>query len=296
MKYLLVTPLLIFVLFLIAFPAVYDIYLSVHDTSLENLQGTAKFIGLSNFVSTLKDPTFRHSLLFSLKFASVVTLIEVFVGLMLALYFYHFFKRHDWVMTFILIPMMIAPAILAIMFRLMLNEFIGIIPQYLRMLGLGNINLMGPHWIFTTLVVIESLQWTPFAFLITYAGLQGIPLEMFEAARVDGASSFQIFFRIMLPLLTPALVITSFIRFIDTFRIFDNIYVLTGGGPGDLTTSISIYIYRTAFKFGTLGKSVAASLFLLVLSLITLVIAMKFILRGSTGAETKISKKSKSMA
>ena len=105
MKYLLVTPLLIFVLFLIAFPAVYDIYLSVHDTSLENLQGTAKFIGLSNFVSTLKDPTFRHSLLFSLKFASVVTLIEVFVGLMLALYFYHFFKRHDWVMTFILIPM-----------------------------------------------------------------------------------------------------------------------------------------------------------------------------------------------
>ena len=280
-KYLLVAPLLIYILLLIVFPTVYDAYLSIHNTSLENLQKPSTFVGLSNFISTIQDVTFWHSLFFSFRFAVVATIIEVLVGLALALYFYHFFhQRHEWVMTFILLPMMVAPAILAVMFRLMLNDFIGIVPQYLKMIGLGNINLMGPHWIFVTVVVIEALQWTPFAFLIIYAGLQTIPPQLFDVARVDGANPLQIFSRITLPLLIPTLAITGFLRFVDSFRVFDNIYVLTGGGPGDLTTSISIYIYKVAFKFGALGKSVAASIFLLVLSLIALAVSIRFILRG----------------
>jgi multiple sugar transport system permease protein len=155
-----------------------------------------------------------------------------------------------------------------------------VVPLYLEMLGLTP-NLLGPDWVLTTVIVIDVLQWTPFALLLLLTARQTIPGELYDAARADGASAWQTLRRVTLPLLVPAIAIAGFIRFIDSFRVFDHIYVLTGGGPGDQTTSISIYIYKSFFQKQQLGVAVAASMVLLALSLAMLFAIMRFMLRGS---------------
>jgi len=116
------------------------------------------------------------------------------------------------------------------------------------------------------LSVVETLQWTPFAFLLFYMAYQAIPGDVREAAAIDGASPWQILTTIELPLMRPTIVLALFVRFIDGFRVFDNVYTLTGSGPGGSTTSLSIYVYQAFFKQGAIGKAVAASVVLFVAS------------------------------
>ena len=208
-----------------------------------------------------RDPAFWAALGFSLRFAVAATLTEVLLGLVLALALEPLLARHRWLMAFLLLPMMVSPALLGVMWRLLLNEFVGIVPAYLDQLGLSA-NLLGPEWVVTTLVLIEVLQWTPFAFLILFTGLQAIPAELLEAARIDGAGAWQRLRRVVLPLLLPAIGIAAGVRFIDGFRVFDHIYVLTGGGPGTLTTSASIHVYKSFFQTDELGRAVAEAMLL----------------------------------
>jgi multiple sugar transport system permease protein len=175
---------------------------------------------------------------------------------------------------------MISPALIGIMYRLMLNDFVGVVPQYLGMLGI-DVELLGPDWVFTTLVVIEILQWIPFALLALLTAYQSIPSELLEAARIDGGGVFAVFRFVTWPIMIPAIAITTFIRFIDSFRVFDHIYVLTGGGPGTLTTSVSLYIYKEFFEQQRIGMAVAASMFLLLGSVLVLRLAMVWVLRGA---------------
>jgi multiple sugar transport system permease protein len=123
---------------------------------------------------------------------------------------------------------------------------------------------------FTTLVVVESLQWTPFALLILHSAYAAIPLEVREAAALDGAGALKRLLYIDLPLMAPAAAVTFLIRFIDSFRVFDNIYTLVGAGAGGATTSMSIYIYQAFFKVGDIGLAVAASMLLLAGSFVAL--------------------------
>src|SRR5262249_43476715 len=147
-------------------------------------------------------------------------------------------SRHKALMALVLLPLMISPALMGVMYRLILNEFVGVVPQYLALLDLYP-NLLGPDWVFATVVTIDVLQWLPFTLLLLLTGLQSIPPELGEAARTDGASAWQTLRHVTLPLLMPVVAVAALIRFIDSFRVFDHIYVLTGGGPGDRTTSIS---------------------------------------------------------
>jgi multiple sugar transport system permease protein len=217
---------------------------------------------------------------FSSRFALLSTACQLLLGLALALALNPILARHRALMALILLPLMIAPALMGIMYRLMLNEFVGVVPLYLEMLGLTP-NLLGPGWVLTTVIVIDVLQWTPFALLLLLTARQTIPGELYDAARADGASPWQTLRRVTLPLLVPAIAIAGFIRFIDSFRVFDHIYVLTGGGPGDQTTSISIYIYKSFFQKQQLGTAVAASMLLLALSLLVLLGVMRLVLRGA---------------
>ncbi|MEQ9244619.1 MAG: sugar ABC transporter permease, partial [Nitratireductor sp.] len=121
---------------------------------------------------------------------------------------------------------------------------------------------LGPNSAFWTLIVVETLQWTPFAFLLFHMAYQAIPEELREAASIDGATGFARFWRIELPLMLPTLAAALLIRFIDGFRVFDNVYVLTGSGAGGSTSSLSIYIYEAFFKQAAIGKAVAASVIL----------------------------------
>jgi multiple sugar transport system permease protein len=276
---LLLAPLVLFLVLLLGFPFLANLYYSLSRVTFATIRAP-EWLGLANYAAALADPAFWQAMGFSLRFALIATGAEVLLGLLLALALEPLIARRRFLLAFLLLPMMISPALMGVMYRLNLNEFVGLIPQYLAFLGLYP-NLLGPGWVMTTVVTIEILQWTPFAFLIMLTALQAIPGELLEAARIDGGSWSQRHRYVLLPLLVPALVVTGFIRFIDSFRVFDHIYVLTGGGPGTLTTSVSIHIYKSFFQQELLGQAGAASMILLALSMGLLWLAMRFVLRGT---------------
>ena len=150
------------------------------------------------------------------------------------------------------------------MYRLILNENIGVIPGFLQKFGL-DISIFDQLYVFITLVILDAIQYTSFTFLLVYAALQNIPQEIYESASIDGATYRQIVWRITVPILRPALAIIAMLRLIDSFRTFDTIYILTGGGPGTTTQTIGIYIYKTAFITGDFGLASAASITLVLL-------------------------------
>jgi multiple sugar transport system permease protein len=170
-----------------------------------------------------------------------------------------------------MLPMMVAPALVGLMYRLILHEFIGSVPYYMLKWWGDFPAFLGRRWVFTTVVVIEALQWTPFALLILHSSYSSISSDVREAAALDGANGRRRFVYIDLPLMAPAIGVTFFIRFIDSFRVFDNLYTLVGAGAGGSTTSMSIYIYQAFFKVGDIGLAVAASMLLLAASFLVLV-------------------------
>jgi len=277
-KYFLIAPLILLLLFILGFPSIYDLVFSFFKVELGSLDNV-QYNGIKNFTEVFNDSEFWSSVEFSFKFTVTAVLLEIILGLSIALFFFSYLKKFKWLISFMLLPMMTAPALMGIMFRLLLNDFVGVIPQYLSILGFPGITFLTREHVYKTLIIIDIIQWTPFVFILVFAGLQTISKDIIEASKIDGANAFQRFESIILPTITPILVTAGFFRFIDTFRIFDKIYVLTGGGPGNYTTSISIYIYKMAFSYGNIGKSIAASLFLLLFSLIPLYISLKFIIR-----------------
>lgn len=278
--YLLLAPLLLLLLALLGYPLVTNVIYGFSSVTFENIRSPV-WSGLENYTSVLRDQAFWGALGFSLRFALVCTVCQVLIGFTLALLFEPLLAKRRPLLALLLLPMMISPALMGIMYRLLLDDFVGIVPQYLFLAGFS-VNLLTPPLLVPTLIAIEVLQWTPFAFLILYTGLQGVPDELVEAAKIDGAAPLQVFRFVLLPFLVPAIAIAGFVRFIDSFRVFDHIYVLTGGGPGNLTTSISIYIYKMFFQQAQLGPAVAASMLLLILSLIPLWLSMRYVMRGSS--------------
>ncbi|MGB9662616.1 MAG: carbohydrate ABC transporter permease [Moorellaceae bacterium] len=274
--YVLLAPLAVAVLTLIVFPTAYSYYLSFFNSKLSG--APQSFVGIANYLRILRDASFRHSIWYSTRFAVLATALELVIGVALAIIVNRNFKGKRVVISIILLPMMIAPSLFALIFRLGLNEFVGIIPYYMKQLGLRG-NPFDPQWVNLTLIIIDALQWIPFVFIIAYAGLTSIPEELYEAAKIDGANSFQVLTRIILPLLVPTLTVAAFLRGIDAFKVYDMIYVLTNGGPGDLTTSVSLFIYKKAFLEGNLGEAAAASILLTFILALPLSWAMKYVFR-----------------
>lgn len=277
-------PLLVVMGGLLGYPLLSDIYLSLSSVTLSTLRQPLNFVGLANYLAVLGDHRFWEALGFSLKFAVIATSLELVLGLAISLFFWHQFRSANRLVSLMLLALMTAPALLATMVRLMLNDFVGVVPAYMQLLGMTPVPFLGPQYVVPTLIAIDALQWVPFCFLLLYTGLQGIPSDLLEAAAVDSASTWQTVIYVILPQLLPSIVATGFLRFIDTFRIFDIIYVLTGGGPGTQTTSISIYIYKHAFVSGNLGLAIAAAMILLGISLVPVAAVLRraFVTREGT--------------
>ncbi len=178
--------------------------------------------------------------------------------------------------------MMVAPALIGLMYRLILHEFVGVIPYYLWEWVGDSPAFLGTENAFLTLVTIEILQWTPFALLILYTAYRAIPTHLREAARMDGANSADLLMLVELPYMMPVILLTFFIRFIDSFRVFDNIYVLVGSGAGGTSTSLSIYIYKAFFRGGNIGQAVAASVLLFLAALLLIALLERFSRRMET--------------
>jgi multiple sugar transport system permease protein len=263
-RWVLSTPLLLFLTLFAVLPVFYGLWISLTDQTI--LSSDISFIGLANYATVLTDKAFWSALRFTVWYTVVTTALTLITGFVLAIVANRRFPGKRGLLILLLLPIMIAPALMGLMFRLALNGDTGLIPALLRLFG-PDISLFDPHAVTTLLVVLEVLQWTPFTFLIIYSGLQSLPVELFEAASLDGATRLQAIRYVTLPLMGPTLFAAGFLRAVDALRTFDVIYVLTGGGPGIITTSLSIYVYKMAFISGSFGVAQAAAVLIMLIML-----------------------------
>jgi multiple sugar transport system permease protein len=227
-------------------------------------------VGLDNYLRLWSDDQFINSLFVTVRFVALSVAIETVLGLGLALFCLREFRGIRLLRTVLIVPMVITPVVVAIVFRLIYASDAGMITVVAKALGGQPIEILGhPLRAFLGLVALDVWEWTPLMFLILLAGLQSLPVEPLEAARVDGAGPWRTFVDHTLPMLRPVLAVAIVLRTIDAFGTFDQVFVLTRGGPGEATRLLSIFGYDTAFKFQETGY--AAALFvtmgLLVLAL-----------------------------
>ncbi len=270
----LIAPLTLFLLAMLALPLLIDILYALSHVTFETIRHP-RLEGFANFVTVLKEGAFWQAMGFSLRFAVLASVAQLLIGLGLAIFLAPLFALAPWLMAVLMLPMMMAPALVGLMYRLLLQDFVGIIPNYWSLWFGDSPAFLNPGTAFWTLVTIEVLQWTPFALLILYSAYAAVPAEVREAAALDGAGSMRRLAYIDLPWMAPTIAITFFFRFIDSFRVFDNVYVLTGAGAGGSTTTISIFIYEAFFRRNDIGVAVAASLLLLGMSFAVLTLLMR---------------------
>ena len=267
--YILIAPVTVFLLMMLAIPFVVDLLYSVSRVTFETLRSPS-YLGLANFATVVRDRAFWGAMLFSLRFALLTTLSQLAIGIFLAVFLAPLLSKRPWLIAILMLPMMAAPALVGLMYRLILHEFVGVLPYYFYLFFNDSPSFLGPRNAFWTLVSVETLQWTPFGLLILYSTYQSIPVEIRESAAIDGAGPWRRLIAIELPWMRPTILLVTFIRFIDSFRVFDNVYTLSGPGAGGSTTTMSIYIYVAFFRRDDIGVAVAASLILLVLSFVVL--------------------------
>ncbi len=255
---LLLTPALLIIAFLTIYPLVNVVRLSFCEYNY--LRGTPRFVGLENYLRLFGDRFFVDGLRNTFLFSISATVAEVGLGLFLAILFHRRFRGRRLLLPLVIFPMMLSTMVVCSIWRSMYHFDYGILNHLLTLIGLGRVKwLFDPDLALWSVVLVDIWQWTPMAFLILLAGLQSIPRELYEAARVDGASGQALFRRVTLPLLKNHLFLALLLRSIDTFKIFDKVYALTGGGPGSATETISFYIYREGFKYFNMGRASAAS-------------------------------------
>jgi len=232
------------------------------------------WVGLANYREALGDEVFLGSLMRSIGFAVPVTLIQLVLGLAIALLLQGSIRGGHLVRTLLLLPLMTPPIMVAVAWKLILHPTGGFLNTVLRELGLVEqpVSFLGSSvWAFPAVGLADAWQWTPFVILLAFAGLQALPEETHQAALVDGASPWRAFWTITLPMLAPALIAIGLIRLIMAFKLFDLVYALTQGGPGFDTTVGTFQIYRTALERFDVGAGAAQTiLFGVVVSVVTL--------------------------
>ena len=225
------------------------IWLSFTNTSL--ISQERDFVGVANYVQLWGDPRFWNAWGHTLWFTFASTSLETLIGLGMALILYETFSGRGWVRAAMLVPWAMPTVVTSKMFGWLFDGQHGIINYILLQLGLidANINWYGsPDTAMTTIIIADVWKTTPFMALLLLTGLQTVPKSLIEAARMDGAKAWTIFWYIRLPLLMPTLLIAGLFRALDAFRIFDLVYVLTGGGPADSTETLSTLVLQGALR------------------------------------------------
>lgn len=260
---LLVLPATILVIIFLVGPFYYMVYTALTDLSFADASRKGAFVGFDNFRRLMRaDPLFWGSFLLTLKFVVIAVTIEFVLGFALAFLIFRYVARQRLLTTLLLIPMMLAPVAVGLIWRLLLQGDFGMVTYYLRAVGLLAQNaavLSQPSLVFPTIVAIDIWQWTPFVTLVMLAGLMSLPRAPFEAAMMDGAGPVRLFLDVMLPLLRPIIALVLLLRGIDAFKEFDKVFIMTGGGPGTVSELLSIYAYRVNFKTWNLGYGAAVS-------------------------------------
>jgi multiple sugar transport system permease protein len=255
--YLLIAPSMITLTVVSLIPFLYTVYLSFHAAKFGRV---TDFIGFANYAQLLTDARFWNSMGVAAVFVGIAVPIEFMLGLIGALVLNQNVRGRSVLVPLLFMPTMMAPIVVGLLWKIMLAGSWG----FLSYNVLERFNLIGetsafasPELALYALIFVDIWQWTPFMMLAFFAGLQALPLGPYRAAAVDGANAVQIFFSITLPMLTPLLVVIGLLRFIDAFKVFDTVYILTGGGPGIATETPSILANKMTFEFWNIGEASA---------------------------------------
>ena len=271
---LMLMPATILLVGLTLFPFIVSFILSFTDYSLLR-PGQTKFIFLDNYIELMKTDEFWIALRVTVVFTVLAVFVQVVLGVVIATLLHNENTNISFLRTMYLMPLAITPIAATFTFRLMFNPSLGVLNYFMKLLGFEpQAWLASPSTALFSLILVDTWQWTPFILLICLGGLASLPNEPFEAAKVDGASSWQIFIKITVPMLYPFIGLALLFRSIDAFKTFDIIYVLTSGGPGILTRTLNLYAFKHGIEFLSMGYAGSIAIVMLI---ITIVVAQIFL-------------------
>ncbi len=255
-----VVPALLIVVVVQLYPLLFSGWLTMQDWTLTNSQSSEGFIGLENFRKVLQNEVFRRAVRNSAFITGTAVTIEILLGTALA----YLAAGTSWTMrtvrTILILPMVIAPVAAGTLWRMMLNSQMGLTNYLLGFIGINGPDWLGnASWAPIAVIIVDIWMATPFVFLVVSAGLTGIPQELLESASLDGATRWQSFWRVDVPLLAPLLLLTIMFRVLESLLSLDSIYTLTLGGPGYATFTMTYYIYTLGLRSFNLGLAAAAS-------------------------------------
>ncbi len=246
------------------YPVADAFYLSFYDWKIGTKFAKAEFVGFDNYIRMFSDPDVRESIWVTFRFGFWTILIEMIVGVSLALLLEKPIRGASLFRTIFILPLMVSPVVVGLIWRYLFDARVGWINYYLGYLGIEpQVWLGDAELAFFAIVFTDIWQWTPFIFIIVIAGLQALPSEVLEASRIDGANWWQQIFLVKLPMIRSILLIALLMRLIDVFRALEVMYILTGGGPGRATELLSLHIYNRAFDAQLLGYASAISVLLI---------------------------------
>lgn len=268
-SYAFLMPTILLILALSIFPLIFSLVLAFTSWDLSRLEGGVRFTGLQNFVTLFNDTRFWNTARVTVLFVLGSVGLQFFLGLGLAMLLNQEIRFRRFFRVAFLVPMMLTPAAVGYVGRMLFNEGQGPINDMIKHVGgpaipwLSNSALALP-----SLILLDTWEWVPFVTIVLLAGLQSLPLEVFESARVDGASEWSIFRHITFPMLAPVSITVILIRALEAFKLFDIVMVMTGGGPGTATETVTMYAYTVGMKNGNLGYASAIAYSLLVMVII----------------------------
>ena len=269
--YLFLLPALTLFLVFVAYPVFSTIKTSFYSLRIQTLSKGGKFIGLQNYSKLFQDENMWQTLRFTMLFTVISVVLETVIGMGCALIMNRDFSGKGLICSIILIPWCIPTVVSALMWSYMFAESYGVLNQFLQWSGITSNTV---HWVtganeaFISIVIADVWKTTPYMALLLLSGLKTVPSELREAAQIDGAGQIKVFFTITLPTMKPVFMVAVMFRTIASFRIYDLIRVLTNGGPGRATTSLTVYTMQQYFSFGNYGYGAALAVVTFCVSLV----------------------------
>jgi multiple sugar transport system permease protein len=257
-KYQLLIPMVLILAAILIFPLAYSFSISLQNYTLSRI-GQERFVGLENYINLFSNSSYWAALRNTVEFVIIAVGIEVTLGFFLAVLLHNkaTFLRGFFRST-LLSPMFITPIAVGLIFRFLTNSQLGVITNLLKMIHV-EIDFFSPRLALFSIAMIDVWQWTPFMLLLLLAGLESLPEEPFEAAQVDGAEGWRMVWYVTLPLMRPIILAAVVIRMLDAFKVYEYVYAITRGGPGEATETMQYFIYRTGFIYFRAGEAAAMS-------------------------------------
>jgi multiple sugar transport system permease protein len=279
-KWLLVAPAVILILALSIYPLIFSLVVSFINYDFQ-IPGH-DFIGLKSFRQVIFDPVARRAIALTAIFSAANVAIEFVLGLALALVMVKNFRGRGLIMSLLIIPLFISPVIVGQAWALLLQSPFGPTNYVLsQLLGTGvKIGwLTESPWLYFAIIAADVWQWTPFMFVILLAGLTAIPPNLYEAAELDGVGAWPVFWKITVPYLAPMMMLAITLRLLDAIKLFDTIFIMTGGGPGTKTYTASFYLFTIGFTQFHISQATAGSWLFLILTLVVVMFLVRRLLR-----------------